>query len=292
MTLKMKDGKAYTMPIFFGPSYGQQQPWEGGKGMGDYFQPGDNNVVAITYETDADVLEQYIPECYTLNAPIVSVAVSEFANLGWLNGKSYTLINISCPVHFKGERDDLDGDLVLAMFENHADPIVGGRETMGYSKLYCDIPPIQHNESKYIALASAWDFNFMKIEIDTSKPAADVQAAQEWDAKSAGKVHFKYIPEVMEKGENPRTNFTKPAVACPTILPKWTKPDDYPYEIRTPEIQWCDGTIEWKCPTWEDWPTNGNVGAGLASLKPKKVLAAKHLLYNDPCYYATCYRLR
>lgn len=51
---------------------------------------------------------------------MISVQACEFNDIGWLAGHSYTLINVSTPVHFKGERDDLDGDLVLVMFENHA----------------------------------------------------------------------------------------------------------------------------------------------------------------------------
>ena len=292
MSLEFDSKKVYMMPVFFGPSWCQQQPWEGGKAMSSHYQPGVVNVVAITYETDREVLEKMIPSCYTLNDPYVSVNVCEFTNLGWLNGKTYSLINVNVPVHFKGERDDLDGDLVMAMFENHSDPIVGGRETMGYSKLYCDIPPVQHTEGKYIALASVWDFNFMKLEIDTNKPPQDLGAATQWAAKSAGKMHYKYIPQVKEKDEDPATNFTKAAVEYPTILPNWVKPDDYPYEIRKPEVTWCDGTIEFKKPTWGDWPTNGNVGAGLAALKIKRVLACKQLVYDEPCEYDTTYILR
>lgn len=292
MSLKFNEKKAYLMPVFFGPTWCQQQPWEGGKGMDAHYQPGEVNVVAITYETDRELLEAMIPDCYTLNDPYVSVNVFEFAKLGWLNGKTYNLINVNVPVHFKGERDDLDGDLVLAMFENHCDPIVGGRDTMGYGKLYCDIPPVQRVDGKYIALASAWDFSFMKLTIDTNKPPQDLEKALKWVPKSAGKMHYKYIPKVMEKGEDPRANFTTPDIAYPTILPNWVKPDDYPYEIRKPDVTFCDGTIEWRMPTWEDWPTNGNVGAGLASLPVKKVLACKQLVYDEPCEYNTTYILR
>lgn len=292
MSLQLNEKKVHSMPIFFGPWFGQQQPWEGGKGFGDHYAPGVVNVVSITYETEREILESMIPSCYTLNDPFVNVSVCEFTNLGYLNGKSYNLININTPVHFKGERDDLDGDLILAMFENHADPIVGGRETMGYSKLYCDIPPIQHCEGKYTALASSWDFRFMKIVIDTNTPAKDLETLKASEARSAGKMNFKYIPKVMEKGEDPKQNFTKPEIAYPTILPKWVKPADYPYTLRVPNVEWCDGTIEWTAPTWEDWPTFGNVGVGLASLKVKRVLGAKHLVYDEPAEYNATYRLR
>ncbi len=287
-----KDGKAYSMPVFFGPTWCQQQPWDGGKGMADHYQPGDVHVVGITYETDEEILSQYIPDCYTLNAPQITVLVCEFLHLGWMDGRGYNLINVNCPVHFKGERDDLDGDLVLCMFEDNADPIIGGREMLGYSKLFCDIPAVRHNENRYIATASAYDFQFMKLEIDTSKPAADVAKATAWEKKSAGKMHYKYFPDSMEKGEDPKTNFTKAGIAYPVILPKWEKPDDYPYELRTPEITWCDGTIQFNEPTWYDWPTNGYVGKGLASLPVKKVLAARQFVYDEPCEYAADYRLR
>ena len=96
----------------------------------------------------------------------------------------------------------------------------------------------------------------------------------------------------MEYGDDPGQNFTTPAIAYPTILPKWEKPDDYPYDIRKPDITFCDGTIEWTAPTWEDWPTFGNVGAGLASLECKRVIGGKQLVYDEPCEYITCYRLR
>lgn len=291
MALQFENGKVYLMPVFFGPTWCQQNP-ENGKTFTSHYQPGVVNVVSLTYETDREVLEKMIPDCYTLNDPFVNISVCEFTNLGWLNGKTYSLINVNCPVHFKGERDDLDGDLVLAMFENHCDPIVGGRETMGYGKLYCDIPPVQHCEGKYTALASAWDFNFMKLTIDVNQEAPDLETLKANEARSAGKMHYRYFPDVMEKGEDPAINFTKPAIAYPTILPKWVKPADYPYPLRVPNVEWCTGTVEWTAPAWGDWPTNGNVGAGLAALKVKRVLGAKHLVYDEPCEYATTYRLR
>ena len=297
MALKFEKDKPYLMPVFFGPSSMQSEP-EGRNGAlprtmaRGHYQPGETHVFQVTYETDRDVLESMIPDCYTLNDPYVSVTLCEFTNLGWLNGKTYNLININVPVHFKGERDDLDGDLVLAMFENHADPIVGGRETMGYGKLYCDIPRVQNCEGKCIATASSWDFRFMKMVIDTNKPAPDADTLKASEARSAGKMHYRYFPEVMEKGEDPATNYTKPLCAYPTLLPKWVKPEDYPYSIRVPQVVYCSGSVEFYEPEWEDMPTWYNVGKGLSALVCKRVIAAKTLTYHEPCEYATCYRLR
>lgn len=295
MSLKFDKEEIYMMPVFFGPQPGHRRPAKDGvpgKKMNDYYSPGYVNVVSITYETDRAVLENMIPECYTLNDPYVTVNLSEFTNLGWQNGKSYNLIGVSVPVHFKGERDDLDGDLVLVMFENQTDPILGGRETMGYGKMFCDIPPIQHCENKYTALAASFNFRFMNIVIDTSRPAPDLETLKANEARSVGKVHYRYFPSVKEKEDDPALNFTKADVAYPTILPTWKKPADYPYEIMEPEVTYCDGKIDWFRPEWEDMPTMYSIAWGLNDLKCKRVIGAKHVVYNDPCHYTDCYRLR
>ena len=292
MSLKFKPGTIYMMPVSFGPIWSQQQPWEGGKQMTDHFQPPVVNVVNLTFETDRDILENMIPECYTLRDPYVTAAFCEFTNCGWSHGRTYSLVNISCPVHFKGERDDVDGDYVMVMIENNADPIIFGREQLGYAKIFCDCPPIQHYENNYIARVSAYGFEFLKITLDLSKAPEDPEPVKANEAKSKGKMQFKYIPKTGELGEDPALNFTTPEIAYPTMNPKWVRPDDYPYEIMTPQVEWGSGTIEFRDPTWEDWPTFGNVGHGLAQLPVKRVLCARHVVYNDPAEYTAMYRLR
>jgi acetoacetate decarboxylase len=287
MAFVRRDDKAYFMPITFGPS--QLVYPEPGK---KYYEPGEIHVASITYETDREAIEALLPECYTLNDPYVTVATCEFTNLGYLAGKAYNLININVPVHFKGERDDMNGDYILVMFENHGDPIIGGRDTMGYNKIYCDIPNIEHVGSKYVSRASNWDFRFMKMELDMSQEVPDLETYKANEARSEGKMNFKYLPHVMEKGEDPTLNYTKPAVAYPTVLPKWEKPADYPYEIRTPQMEMGSGTIEFYEPTWEEMPSDYHIGVGLSTLKCKRVIGAKHVVYDDPCIYNTCYRLR
>ena|GEM_PF-972117 len=303
MSLKFEKNRIYMMPVFFGPSSlscddkGHPMPDPYFEGQGAHYAPGDNYCINVSYETSREMLEDMIPDCYTLNAPIITVTVTEFTNLGWMGGNTYNLINVTCPVHFKGKRDDLDGDLVMVMYENNTDPIIGGRETMGYSKIFCDIPRIAHlhnfGEDKYVATASEWNFRFMKMVVDTQKAPADADTVKKWEAASAGKVHFKYVPDVLEKEEiGKMPNFCKPAIAYPTILPKWQKPADYQYDLMKPEVTWCDGTIEFFEPTWEEFPTYYNVAKILHALPVKKVLAAKRIHYNEPCEYCTCYKLR
>jgi len=291
MAFKFTPGALPFMPVFFGPAYSQNTVAGAEATKNGYFKPADVNCLSISYETDRELLEECIPECYTLREPIISVNVCEFNYLGWANGKKYNLININCPVHFKGELDDVDGDLVLVMFENHCDPILGGREGMGYAKILCDIPDIQYNGIKYTSLAfGAWGGKFMKIQCDMneSPDEADKQRVLEVLGASEGKMHLKTLMQ--------HHHYTDPQKFTvdiyPTMLPNWVRPEDYPWEIMEPKCEYGTGTIDFTELPWDEWPTFGQISKGLAKLPVKKVLLARHMEYNDPCIYNSIFRLK
>ena len=95
--------KPYFMPVFFS---GEED-----HGINDtsLHAPADINVISLTYETDREALESIIPDCFELMEPYVNVKFCEFFRCSWMAGKGYTLINVNCPVRFKGERDEMDG---------------------------------------------------------------------------------------------------------------------------------------------------------------------------------------
>lgn len=292
MSMQFDENSSYLMPVFFGHDWVARQPWPGGKNKADYYEPGIIHVTSATFETDDEILESMIPPCYKLAEPYMNVSVCEFTNLGYMNGKSYSLINFNVPVTFDGKRDHVRGDLIMAMYENWTDPIIGGRDTNGYAKLYCDIPPVQNVGSRHIATAHNAAFDFMELIVDTDKSAADAEKIKSLETASQGKMNYKYIPAVKEKDEPASANHTKPDASYPVFIPKWVKPDDYPYDIMKPDFKFGDATIRLNAPKWEDWPNFGYVAAGLASLPIKRVLGGKHGTYNDPTYYSSAYRLR
>ena len=53
-----------------------------------------------------------------------------------LAGHGYNLTGVSVPTRFHGEKGVVEGNLLLVMWENHADPIITGREQLGYSKIF------------------------------------------------------------------------------------------------------------------------------------------------------------
>ena len=290
MSFKFDPKKQYFMPVWFN---GEDKD-TGGICDTRPHEPADINVISLTYETDREILESYIPDCFTLLEPYVNVKFCEFFGCSWIAGKGYTLINISCPVHFKGERDDLDGDLILTMFENYPDPIIGGRESMGYAKYFCDIPLIEKYAGKYSCMASAWGKPFIKMTVDTTVKAddADIEEVKKVEGRARGKFQYKYIPAVREKDEPVEENYTRADCAYPTVLPPFVKPADYPYQLGVSESEWGMGSIEFDETAWEDWPHGYRIGKGLATLKVKRILAARRFTYKEPGVYYTCYRLR
>ena len=165
---------------------------------------------------------------------------------------------------------------------------------MGYAKYFAEIPLIERLGGKYSCKASAWGKPFLEMTVDTTVKAsdADIEEIKKVEGRAKGKFQYKYIPRVREKDEPFEDNYCEADVAYPTILPPFEPPADYPYELGASESEWGMGSIKLTPTTWEDWPHGYRIGAGVASLEVKRIIAARHFTYKDPGVYYTCYRLR
>ncbi len=284
MGFKFEKGKVYEMPVFFGPAPLPEKLVSGTP----YSKPADIEAISVIFETDPAKIDSLLPEGYTSNAPIISVIVCEFANCGWLGGKTYYLINVCTPVHFDGAKDHLDGDLILVMYEDAVDPIIAGRDELGYSKIYCDIDRFKKpNYDTIKTSAYQWGFKFMDLSIDLSKPAENAEMIKKINAKSQGKFNYKYIPATQNDPSSAGYD-----VSYTTFNPKeWAKPEGYSFTIKPTETQFCSGKIKFYAPEPEDMPKYWHIPAFLSKL-PMNYLGAQHMIYNDPCDYSHVYRLR
>ena len=52
----------------------------------------------------------------------------------WLAGRGYNTLGVSFPAVFEGEVDRATGSLLTVLWENLTDPILTGREELGFSK--------------------------------------------------------------------------------------------------------------------------------------------------------------
>lgn len=289
MGFQFEKGRVYEMPVFFGPMPGNKNL----DGSGRYLlmKPADVEALTVMFETEASQLETLLPEGFSLNAPVLSVAECEFANIGYFAGNTYTLLNLSVPVRYHGAEEQLDGDLILAMFENHADPIVGGRDLLGYSKIYAELPRFVKNGRTVRGSASSWGFRFLDLTLELNEPPEDLERMKELVALSQGKFNYKYIQATPYKEVGYGNGGAD--LCYPTFNPKkWTKPEDYPFTLRKAEVQYCAGRLQFHEPGPEEMPNYRHIAQYLARLPIKRYLGAQRSFYNDPCDYSHVYRLK
>ena len=89
------------------------------------------------------------------------------------------------PAIFHGQSDRVIGDFLLIYWENMADPIITGRDDLGFGKLYCELPDFQIDENQAIATAS-WDgCEFARLELTGKRDVGELpvfrQGKQEID---------------------------------------------------------------------------------------------------------------
>lgn len=251
MSYSFLSNHRYRMPTHFGPSLG---PRQGPDGQG--FSGTDSTkdtVIQATFEAEAKQLENFLPPGFSLRQPgTITLSFAYATNIAWLAGRGYSTFGVSIPTHFCGQNDQVDGDLLLVFWENMADPIITGREDLGFAKLYCEIPNPQFIDDKVICRAS-WDgCQFASLELSGLKSIApnELPASQSSD----GTLHYKYIPKTGCPGEAD--------AAYPVLTPA-----DDPYMSIEKAMIAKTATCHFRLSTWEELPTLVNIVNAFAELR-------------------------
>lgn len=107
----------------------------------------------IKFKTSATLLRTLFPNSsYRFNKPdtvaLASFTVQTLQNMAWLGGGSYDLLGfyIHDVEYTARSGETLHGSYCPVMFENLTDPILSGREELGYPKLYSDISITARND--------------------------------------------------------------------------------------------------------------------------------------------------
>ena len=265
MGYKFQKGKMYRMPTHFGPSIGPRQGPDGQKFQCKDFPK--TKSVSVSFLTNPKQLEAFLPENFSLlGEPVVTVTASYIKEIEWLAGRGYNTLGVSFPVEFKGKKDYATGNFLLVLWENLTDPIITGREELGFSKIYCKLPePVSYGSS--ITCSASWmNFNFMNLNIKNLKPEKVINNPQKQNKLKSlkGTLHFKYIPKT---GGNPGA---------------WGE-SDISYAVITPEFMpnkeiknfWKgEGVVDFKKANWEDMPTQFNIVNAFNNLDKKEYISA------------------
>jgi acetoacetate decarboxylase len=189
---KFEDNKRYSMPAHFGGyDYDPTQEL--------YYR--DVVSISYTYTTDAGRLADYLPEGFELLRPELNVVFTQGREIDWMAGSHYNVVEVAAPARFNGQRDKLEGQFALVVWENKTAPILGGREETGIPKIYADIEDLHIYQQNYFTNASHEGNTFLRLEMNGAR-SVDGQALAEMKALTADRVLFgwRYIPKVGEPG--------------------------------------------------------------------------------------------
>jgi hypothetical protein len=193
--MKYEAGLRYRMPVMFGPSI---SPRQGPGGVRYDSSQAPKTLVTATFLTDELSLEPLLPPGFSLRGePTVTIEFTYFTKLEWLAGRGYNTLGVKIPVRYGGRRDSAAGMLLLVLWENMPEPIITGREELGFAKLYCEIPAarIIRGAEHYSA---RWDgHEFIRLTLSQLSDAAAPPSPSGID----GLLHYRYVPKVGAPGE-------------------------------------------------------------------------------------------
>lgn len=265
MSYVRNDSLMYQMPVHFGPCVTPRQNKEGNRFI--YDQATRLTKHTIVYESDPEALSAVLPQRFELAAPYVIINMNMLRDVAWLAGHGYNLTGVSVPTRFHGEKGVVEGNLLLVMWENHADPIITGREQLGYSKIFASIDDIHTYGGVSKTELTSWGFRFLELEFDANRQPENLEELKRVlnNPDSQGIMHYKYIPRT-------GGGFTQADAEYVCLNPKAAKLPDDVKKYPADQLTYMGGQVRWHIPTWEDMPTQYHVAQALGSLPVKRIV--------------------
>jgi hypothetical protein len=145
----------HRMPVTFGPAPG---PRNVPPGAWSAAGPERRTEVAFTVEIRAEEVDRLLPRGLSLLDATMTVRVQKLSNLRWLAGRGYDIVSVTFPVEVSAHPRPFAADYLAVLWENMAEPIITGREELGFPKLFADIhaPNLELGAPSFSATAS-WD---------------------------------------------------------------------------------------------------------------------------------------
>lgn len=140
----------HRMPTAFGPAPGPRNVPDGVELPAG---PERRTTLAFTVEVHPDDLKPLLPRGAVPAAPRLTVKVQKLENLRWLAGRGYNIVSVSLPMTWRNR----EGDYLAVLWENLAEPIVTGRDELGFPKLFADIEAPSLREATDLGARASWD---------------------------------------------------------------------------------------------------------------------------------------
>ena len=199
------------MPLSFGPSPGPRQDLNGrarGPGKSTY------KTSYMTFKTHKSYLSTILPsENFVIKSPgswgTATFSVSRLGNLEWLGGRGYSFFGLYIhDVAYASTGKDpsdtdkasagtkLEGDLLPVLFENKADPIITGREELGFAKVFATLDETTSSKGSF-GLSAGWEgTEFCSLSLEDLVESSDPESALQTPL-----LHYKAIPSSKVRGQ-------------------------------------------------------------------------------------------
>ncbi|EXJ67489.1 uncharacterized protein A1O5_09502 [Cladophialophora psammophila CBS 110553] len=188
----------WRMPISFGPYPGPRQD-----AQGHIRETSHSNFItrSIRFKTSRTLLQNFLPTtAYTfLSGDTIAEASyiqTTLDNMDWLGGRGYNYFGFYMHgiQYKKKDGETVVGNYLAVMWEDLTDPILSGREEVGFPKLFADIA-VEHTASTYSMQASWRGAGFLKLELN------DLVACEACPPTSEDQVFtYKYVPSTGNPG--------------------------------------------------------------------------------------------
>ena len=260
MPYQLDPDQMYRMPTHFGPRAGPRRGPDGRK-----FECRDNpysTSFSVSFLSSAAQLQRFLPPGFSLDGePVVTVSASYMTEIEWLAGRGYNTLGLSFPARYEGQVDRVSGNFLTVLWENLTDPILTGREELGFSKIYCELPEPSSLRGRHHVTASWLGFKFLDLTVEALREQSRAEIDQLTSSPSgAGTLHYKYMPRTGEWG----TADAAYAVLTPAETPN----------RRVLERHVGAGSLQFHQARWEDMPTQYNIVNAFAELEIREYRGA------------------
>lgn len=245
----------YRMPLGYGPAPGPRHTDDGEP----YRSPEVQTLTAAVFATVSErKLAEILPAPFVLTGDEVVVEVHRLRNIGWLAGRGYNIVDVKIPARIRTADGELEGDYMSVLWENLADPIITGREELGFAKIFADIEDLSEPKTGEAGSRASWDgFEFFDLSMVDLHESSQLRPGRL-------RFHHKYVPATGTWGEAD--------VSYPVLTP----PED-PY--RTVVTSWVGaGQFVFNTATFDQLPTMRHIVNRLAGLEPTAFTHAQLVL--------------
>lgn len=272
----------WRMPTSFGPMPGPRQDFHG--------RPRDGSkatfkTASVKFKSSRTLLQNLFPTEKLKFASSDTVAYATFAatqldNLEWLGGRGYSHFGlyIHGVQYTKDNGETTTGTYLPILFENLADPILSGREELGFPKLFADLD-VQHDDTTWSLSASWMGSHFASLTL--SEPSEDLTNGADAPVPAqgqappveadAGLFFHKHIPATGSISSKDRS---QPDLAYTAFLPH--DADAKTVEKKVVKTLKAKGArISFDALDWKALPTLHHVVARLKEVPVYEVVEAK-----------------